>query len=317
MNRRLLPIILFGLSLSFGSCEFDNDVQYIPTPIAAYWLIEDEQNNALSLLKILPDDALIWNYETSLGFAANEISDLDLWINELGLATASEQKILTFGLPDENLLTTYNTAPISPHFLALGETRLAAVDTSARKIIWINRKDGTVITDTLSGQVEGLHYMRPYFYLLEDSIRLKVWEENTLSLVENTVFPSPIDEILRRELLNRLLFISVEGAEKIRYSWDFGPQVLALTGPVIYNKIEYSPYRRQDTGREWLGSIELRGDALPRPGIQPVEDFSTDFFSAQLYYQDRDSLWRVDLPTKVERFLAPFPYQIKQSRFYP
>ncbi|MFK7925389.1 MAG: hypothetical protein AB8H47_25765 [Bacteroidia bacterium] len=317
MNRRLLSIILFGMSLSFGSCEFDNDVQYIPEPIAAYWLIEDEQDSALSLLKILADDALLWNYETSLGFTANEISDMDLWGNELALGNANEQKILTFGLPDEELLATNNTSPLNPHFLALGETRLAAVDTSAHKIIWINREDGSMITDTLEGRVEGLHYMTPYFFLLEDSIRLKVWEENTLSLVENTLFPAPVDEIIRRELISRIQFISVEGAVNTLYSWDFGPQVLEVIGPVAFNKIEHSPYRRQETGREWLVSVELRGDALPRPGIKPVENYSTDFFSAQLYYQDRDSLWGVDLPTQVERFLAPFPYQVKQSRFYP
>jgi len=42
MNRLIPFFALLGLILwLLPSCEFDNDVAYIPTPIAAYFLVED------------------------------------------------------------------------------------------------------------------------------------------------------------------------------------------------------------------------------------------------------------------------------------
>ncbi|MEL7532209.1 MAG: hypothetical protein AAFN10_12910 [Bacteroidota bacterium] len=316
MTRSILLISLIG-SLLFGGCEFDNDVEFIPEPIAAYFLLVDDQSNSQSILKVLPTDELFWEYEANLNIAADSVSDLDLWEDELGVAIASEQKVLTFGLPNESLSNTYELAPFHPHLLALGASRIAMVDTNSQEILWINRKDGREIRDTLSGRVERLYYMEPYFFLLEDSVRLKVWEEQSLSLVENSALPQPVSEIIKWELLNRIQFVSESGGDKTLYSWDFGPQVIIENGPVIFNKVEYSPYRRQATGREWVGSIELREDLLPRPGIIPVTDFATQFMNSQLYYHDRDSLWRVDIPTNESNFLSPFPYRFVQSRFYP
>jgi len=265
----------------------------------------------------LPNDELLWQYETNLNTVAGAVSDLDLWADELGVAIPAEQKILTFGLPNESLTHTYSLAPFTPHLLALGETRIATVDTSTQEILWINRKDESQIIDTLAGKVDRLYYMEPYFFLLEDSVRLKVWEEQSLSLVEDTLMPHPVSEVSQWLLLNRILFISQFGGENLQYNWDFGPQVVITDGPKVYNKLAYSPYRRQETGQEWLVAIELRGNLIPRPGILPVTDFAANFMNAQLYFHDRDSLWRTDLPTNVSSFLSPFPYQIIQSRFYP
>ncbi len=316
MKRLYLTFSLIGLLL-FGGCEFDNDVEFIPEPIAAYFLVADNQSKEPTILKVLPDDELIWQYESSLNLALGSASDMDLLEDELGVAIPGEQQVLAFGLPDESLKKTYALAPFTPHLLALGTRRIAAVDTNAREILWINREDGSEIRDSLSGKVERLYYMEPYFFLLEDSVRLKVWEEQTLSQVEDTELPQAVSEVVKWELLNRIRFICQSGGENRLYTWDFGPQLIIENGPVIFNKVEYSPYRRQDTGREWVGAIELRGNLLPRPGIVPVTDFATQFMSSQLYYHDRDSLWRVDIPTNESNFLSTFPYRILQSRFYP
>ncbi|MEM6346972.1 MAG: hypothetical protein AAF927_23995 [Bacteroidota bacterium] len=316
MKRLILWPILLAL-WPLASCEFDNDVAFIPEPIAAYFLVADNQSAEQTILKILPTDELIWQYETNLNLATASVSDIALWGEELGIAIASEQRILAFGLPNESLTNTYQLATFSPHLLAWGASRLATIDTNRREILWINREDGREVRDTLTGKVEHLFYMEPYFYLLEDSVRLKVWEEQSLSLVENTLLPHPVSEVIKWELFNRIQFISQFGGENLLYNWDFGPQVIVENGPVIFNKLEHSPYRRQETGREWVGTLELRGNLLPRPGIVPVTDFATQFITAQLYYHDRDSLWRVDIPSNQSAFLSSFPYQIRQSYFYP
>lgn len=310
-------MICWSCLLSIGGCVFDDDVQYIPEPIAGYWMLQDEQDQSLSILKVLTDDELVWDYETRLAINAGMATDLDLLDDELVISIASEQKILTFGLPDETLLNTYTVSPINPHLVAIGKQRIAAVDTSSATIIWINRNDGSIIEDSLGGVVEQLYYMEPYFFLLEDSLLLKVWEENTLSQVEETIVPSEVSSVMKFERLNRIQLISEKGGEYKLYSWDFGPQVLAFNGVKIYNKIAYTPYRRQETGREWTEDIELRGDFIPSLGLAPAEDFTTQFLTSQLYYHHTDSLWRVDMPSRARRFLTTFPYQIKQSRFYP
>ncbi|MEL6845255.1 MAG: hypothetical protein AAFP02_18775, partial [Bacteroidota bacterium] len=220
-------------------------------------------------------------------------------------------------LPSENQLQSYEISPIRPHLVVLGRSRLLAYDSVASQLLWLDKTDGRQVSLTLDGRTDLLGYLEPFFYLVSDSNRLLIWHETTLSEVEDTILADPIVFIIEHPVLNRLFPITQQNGVQTLYSWDFGPRELISEGPKVYRKRMVSPYRRQQFGSEWLELIEQRGNGISSQGIQPVEDFTADFFRSQLYYHHADSLWRYDLQTEQRQFLGPFPYRIRRSKFFP
>lgn len=298
------------------ACAFEQDEDFHPQVEGGYWLVLDEDESP-SLLKVLPDDELRLGYEEQLSIAAGNLSDMDVWEDELAIAEAEASRIRTFSLPSETQLQSYTLSPFQPHLIALGRYRIFAYDSVASQLLWLDKSNGRQNSLLLDGKTDLLGYLEPFFYLVRDSNRLLIWHEATLSQVEDTLLPEPIIFIIEHSILNRLMPITQQNGAQTLYNWDFGPRVLISEGPKVYQKRMISPYRRQQFGSEWVELIEQRGNGISSQGIQPVEDFTTDFFRSQLYYHFADSLWRYDLQTDQGQFLGAFPYRIRRSKFFP
>ncbi|MEL7339612.1 MAG: hypothetical protein AAGM67_03930, partial [Bacteroidota bacterium] len=302
---RDFPLSILGLFCLFGACAFEQDEQYFPQTEGGYCLVLDETEQA-SLLKILPDDELLFAYESQLGVAAGGLSDMDIWEAELALAEPSESRVRTLSLPSETALQSYSTTPYQVHLLALGRRRIFGYDSLANQLLWLDKSDGRAVTLPLEGKIDFIGYLEPFFYLVNDSNRFLIWHEATLSQVEDATLAEPIIYVIEHPVLNRFFPITRQDGIQTLYAWDFGPRVLINQGPKVYRKWLVSPYRRQRLGTEWLPVVEIRGDRITSPRIEPVEDYAVDFLQSQLYYYHSDSLWRRDLQTEETRFLGPF-----------
>ncbi|MEL6844644.1 MAG: hypothetical protein AAFP02_15645, partial [Bacteroidota bacterium] len=82
---------MLGIICLLMACSFEEDEAYLPQLEGGYWLALDE-NDAPSLLKVLPNDQMLMDYEGQLGIEIGALSDMDVWEDQLAIAEAEESR---------------------------------------------------------------------------------------------------------------------------------------------------------------------------------------------------------------------------------
>jgi hypothetical protein len=307
--------LLPSLILLLTGCVFDDDQPFIPDTQAVYLLVENRELGTQSLWKG-KDQSFASHYETQLAYEQGEVNGIAGRNRSLWLASHKQKQIRELALPQETTVRSYDTDPLQPDKILVGEANILVVDQAQERLGLLSMKDETLDTMDMRGRASHLLYQAPYFYVITDSVKMRVYYEENLRLVDEVDFDEPVVDLFfaPNQVTVRALTNGPGGPEF--YAWSPSNRVLNMRAKVPYRKLRYSPYLRQETGREWLAPVSLRQNRFFPTRLEPVEDFVMDFQRGELYYHAQDSLFFSDLETAQKTFMQTFPDAFGESFVY-
>lgn len=286
MTRRALAIIWICCCLS--SCEFDQDEGFFTQTQATYLLFANTSAGTTSITRVSSDYQIISQWEnTVLGVS---VSDMGFLENEFWVASAEDQAVFKIDPEKNEVERRLALSDIRPHFISVGETYVLVSDSSQNAIAFINKKDNSLVKQTLSYKPGRSLYQSRKFFLQGNETQIHIFREEALAEINQINLRHPIRELQHEHRVSIMVY--TEADSLFEAAINLNSNALSATETrVRFQKKRFTPFQRQAFGKELLRNVELEAGQLSVGNVERIDDFELDFFEAKVYLLRSDSLF--------------------------
>ena len=278
--------LLTGLGVLFlPACRgLDDDTNYAPETIAAFFLSPHPVDSTLQTLTRFTDDTFLPDWQNQFRLTPETLTDLAGKENTLWISSANQREILEIDLREERLVNTRSTQGARPDLLVPGSDYLLFSDVPARRLGFMDYNNQEIFFLEIDFAARSLLYNSGKFYVVGDT-QVTIFRESALAPISTQFTDTPIAHSFFDNQGDLFLF-ACEGNDCKQYVIDANGDIFTANSPSNRNDqlISLSPFLRQQYGREYLGDLRLRNSTLEPVGIDSVNWFSMDFFEGDLYF---------------------------------
>lgn len=277
--------------LFFSACGWDDDTEFFPQTQAAFLLVQDLKTNS-NKLALVQNQIITDNWQPE-GIANLQVSDIAGNGNTLWISDAQAQRILKVNPESQAVIERVNLDDFRPHFLTEGDEVLLISDTIVKQIAFWNKKKGDFYRIQLDQKPGRSVYKSKKFYLQTDCCGISIWQEDAMATINNISLQRAVVDMTTDNSIN--IWVYTKAEELYQANVDFNSNTLLQAETAVnFSKKRFTPFLRQDLGKEWLFDISLQDSVLNQFDFTPVSDFEVDFLDGRLYYIQNDSLWQHD-----------------------
>ncbi len=310
---RPIAYVMLLMVLIHAGCTFDDDTGYYPITKRAFLLVADTAGVGKQLLLIEGNTlAKDWVQKAGMTGTLTAIASREdaHWI-----ASANPNQVHLADPKNDRLIQSFDTGALRPDHLCAGDEYLLISDSSARRIGFLHRKKGDLITMDLPAAPGKAVYRSRKFYLQLGSRKVQILREEALAMLAEVELTRPVVDLQVDNLISILVF--TRDSALYRAAIDYNTNSLSQAErPEAADKVQVSPIRVAIYGKERLSPVTLRDGRLFPGGYTGVTDFETDFFEAQVYYCARDSLFRHSISNSANQALGSLAGEIQNSFFF-
>ena len=274
-----------------SACSFDQDDIFFPITKAGFFLVSDTISNTKTILRIAGED-VSHDWHTELGI--NQVDDIAGRGEYLWIANASTKQITQLDLSDNQSITTFEIAPLSPHFICAGTDYVLISDTINHSLGFLRLQNDKLTQKQVHAAPRMASYRSGRFYVSLGLNELAAWHEDALAQTNSWSFDHPIVDIQQDNILSTMVYTRDTTLFQSRINYNT-LQMEVKEIPVVFDKIRHSPYADDFFGKAFLRQVALIDGKLSMTRAPEADNFEVDFFESRVYFQDKDSLYYFDI----------------------
>lgn len=293
------------------ACRYDQDFDFVPKTQAAYMLMLENGQQELRRISPTGNIDAEWGERLGLGNPTDIAGNgVELW-----LSRASQQELLLVNLDTETTEETFSLGELQAHYLTIGTQYLLLSDTINKQLGFFHLKKRKLTTISQDEIPRKAVYRSAKFFLILGDQSVAIYSEEALTPFETLSFSRPVIDLALDNRFTTWVYMRDSQIYRSAVSWNthavFGPEE-----QVAENKISYSPYRRANFGKEFLGLVFLADGRLSNFPNPLADDFAVDFFEAKTYFTYQDSLRLMEIFPRQFATFGPFKGSIRNAYFY-
>jgi len=301
-------------------CKFDADSEFYRVTRAAFFLVQDTASGEKQIVQ-LKEGTLIQGWNQSIGIGNSKLSHMTGSNEQFWIANAADRSVYEINALDESTENIYDTDSLTPHFICLGTKYLLISDSVRNQLGFMKVKKGKMEVVNTTHTPQQAYYQSGLFFLQENDSLLSVYSELALTPIQQVSLKRNIEDIQFDGIAVAHIYTRLDPTKPLHEArYDRNAQVLSVSEFVAgFEKRQYSPYSFQRYNKEWTEPVTLNEQSAvvgSNFGINDVSSFQMDFFEAEVYYLQSDSLFIYNIHEQNRSTGLYFPYQILESYYF-